>query len=498
MRKKMEQRCSDAAFTRRAFVCSSAAWIAGVFAGCRSAQSRAEYPVRLAGGATRKRWYKGNLHTHTFWSDGKAFPEEAVMWYKSRGYNFLGLSDHNLFQDDPDRWVGIIGDDEKDVMPEWAKNLPHRYCYNAKRRYFNDYIKAFPDAVTRIGADGKTEARLSTFAELSARFNAPGEFLLVADVEATRSVEYADGRYHQLHMNYVNVPELLPSIAAPGFVRRQKDKPLAEFLAEHARETAALAKKHARRPLFMLNHPIWTWYDVGPEVLVDTPEVHFFELCNGGSPFESADGLPADGLDTDRFWDVVNAFRARRGQPLVYGIGTDDTHNYRGEKANMCIPGNAWSLVRAESLDAASLIEAMDRGDFVTCEGLELEDVAFDASAGRLEVAVGAGDVPRTVRFIVSKRDFDEKPTGKVTVRPAKHKDTMRFQREIAIYGDKIGKVVKTVEIPAGEAARVEYALADDDLYVRARVEEKGATVSTAHLHPKGLRCAWTQPYRVV
>ena len=55
------------------------------------------------GGATRKRWYKGNIHTHTFWSDGKAFPEEAVMWYKSRGYNFLGLSDHNLFQDDADR-----------------------------------------------------------------------------------------------------------------------------------------------------------------------------------------------------------------------------------------------------------------------------------------------------------------------------------------------------------------------------------------------------------
>lgn len=475
----------SAGLTRRGFIGAAAAFAA--------ARGFGALP-RIGGGAGR-RWYKGNLHTHTFWSDGKAFPEEAVVWYKSRGYNFLGLSDHNIFQDDPDRWVGIIGDDEKDVMPEWAKNLPHRYCYNAKRRYFDDYIKAFPDAVTRVAADGRTEARLSTFAELAARFDAPGEFLLVPDVEATRSVEYADGRYHQLHMNYVNVPELLPSIAAPGFVRRQKDKPLAEFLAEHARETAALAKKHARRPLFILNHPIWTWYDVGPEVLVDTPEVRFFELCNGGSPFASADGLPADGLDTDRFWDVVNAFRARRGQPLVYGIGTDDTHNYRGEKADMCIPGNAWSLVRAESLDAASLIEAMDRGDFVTCEGLEVEDVAFDASAKRLEVAVGAGGAPRTVRFIVSKRDFGEKPIGKVTVRPAKHKDVMRYQREISIYDDKIGFVAKTVEIPAGESARVGYTLSADDLYVRARVEEKGTTVSTAHLHPKGLRCAWTQPY---
>ena len=38
--------------------------------------------------------------------------------------------------------------------------------------------------------------------------------------------------------------------------------------------------------------------------------------------------------------------------------------------------------------------------------GLEVEDVVFDASAGRLEVAVGAGAAPRTVKFIVSKQFF--------------------------------------------------------------------------------------------
>jgi hypothetical protein len=137
----------------------------------------------------------------------------------------------------------------------------------------------------------------------------------------------------------------------------------------------------------------------------------------------------------------------------------------------------------------------MDRGDFVTCEGLEPEDVSFDASAGRLEVSLSAGDAPRTIRFIVSKRDFSEKPTRTVTVRPAKHKDGMRFQREIAIYDDKIGFVAKTVEVPPGRPAKADYTLADDDLYVRARIEEAGTTVCTASLHPKGLRCAWTQPF---
>src|SRR5882672_5912341 len=45
------------------------------------------------------RWWKGNLHTHTLWSDGDDFPEMVVDWYKSRGYDFLALSDHNVLQE---------------------------------------------------------------------------------------------------------------------------------------------------------------------------------------------------------------------------------------------------------------------------------------------------------------------------------------------------------------------------------------------------------------
>ena len=185
----------------------------------------------------------------------------------------------------------------------------------------------------------------------------------------------------------------------------------------------------------------------------------------------------------------------RRGQPLLYGIGTDDTHYYRGEPGKMLMPGNAWSLVRAASLDAASLIEAMYAGDFVTCEGLEPEDVSFDPSAGRLEVAVPAGAVSRSVRFIVTKRDFSEKPVATVTVRPENFKDAMKFQRKINIYDEKIGKVAKTVTARAGEPIRAAYTLADDDLYVRARIEEKGNPRCGASLHPQGLHVAWTQPY---
>lgn len=40
---------------------------------------------------------KGNLHSHTTRSDGNAAPVEVVGQYKQAGYDFLALTDHNLY-----------------------------------------------------------------------------------------------------------------------------------------------------------------------------------------------------------------------------------------------------------------------------------------------------------------------------------------------------------------------------------------------------------------
>ncbi len=45
------------------------------------------------------RWLKGNTHTHTTNSDGDTAPEDVARWYKHRKYDFLVLSDHNVFTD---------------------------------------------------------------------------------------------------------------------------------------------------------------------------------------------------------------------------------------------------------------------------------------------------------------------------------------------------------------------------------------------------------------
>lgn len=45
------------------------------------------------------RWLKGNTHTHTTNSDGDTPPETVARWYKQHAYDFLVLSDHNVFTD---------------------------------------------------------------------------------------------------------------------------------------------------------------------------------------------------------------------------------------------------------------------------------------------------------------------------------------------------------------------------------------------------------------
>ena len=422
------------------------------------------------------RWWRGNLHTHTFWSDGRAFPEEAISWYKARGYHFLGLSDHNVFQDDPERWI-----------PE-----------SGRERYFKDYLASFPNATIRAGAGGAREARLSTFQELAARFNEPGRFVLMPAFEATRTAKFSDGRSHQVHMNVANLPRLLPSIASPDFVRTEQDVSLPQFISRHARETAAFAAEKGDHALFMLNHPIWQWYDIAPEVLAETPDVRFFEVCNNGTEIAAAAELPQDGFDTDRFWDIANAFRARRGMPLLYGLGGDDTHVYRGEPhGGMLMPFNAWTLVRSSSLDCDSLVAAMERGDFVACEGLEPEDVSFDRASRTLSVSVAAKPgATRAIRFLVSKRDFSETPLRTITIRPASEPDLKVHERTVRIYDGRIGFEAKTVQGAQGEALCASYTMEPDDLYVRARVEEPGQTLCTANLHPRGVLVAWTQPFQ--
>lgn len=44
-------------------------------------------------------WYKGNLHTHSTFSDGTRTREQIIAIYKEAGYDFLSITDHSVLTD---------------------------------------------------------------------------------------------------------------------------------------------------------------------------------------------------------------------------------------------------------------------------------------------------------------------------------------------------------------------------------------------------------------
>ena len=47
-------------------------------------------------------WLKGNLHSHTTVSDGVYTPEEMAADYRAHGYDFISMTDHNVFVPHPE------------------------------------------------------------------------------------------------------------------------------------------------------------------------------------------------------------------------------------------------------------------------------------------------------------------------------------------------------------------------------------------------------------
>jgi transglutaminase-like putative cysteine protease len=438
--------------------------VAGMILGV-SAMTRvalAEQPVQPAAGSPQ--WFRGQLHTHSYWSDGRVFPEQAIEAYKQRGYNFMCLSDHNQFAKSTNTW--------REVKPTKITQA----VFDA---YVKTYGRDWVESKTENGTNGPiTSVRLKTYSQVKAKVDEPGKFIFLPGVELTQSLNGVD-----VHLNYINLPLALRSITGAGIVKKVAEPlTISELIASNATEVACAASKQKTPYLLMLNHPFWRYYNIVPQNLIDCPGIRFFEVTNNGSQF--APHPQAPDYTVEKFWDAVNAFRRIQGKALLYGIGSEDTHVYDDKHV-----GDAWMMVRARELTPEKLLAAIHQGDCYASNGVELKDVDFSAIDNTLRVAVKAETgVNYRIHFITTKQNFDRTVTHIMS--PAeKIGDGIRPARTIPIYSDDIGRIVKTV---AGTEAS--YRLEADDLYVRARVESDVSSKFGSHFRPK-VKTAWTQPY---
>lgn len=425
-------------------------------------------PAGSPQGEPAARWWKGNLHTHSLWSDGDQYPEMIAAWYKEHGYHFLALSDHNVLAQGA-KWIdaeknkgklaalekyrarfGASWVEERMAVPEPEKEEPKKA--DAKQTETKEAEPVGP----------RRQVRLKPFDEYRSLFDEPDRFLMVQGEEVSDKF----GKL-PLHLCVTNLRDVIPP---------QGGESVADTLSNDIRAAHEQRRATGRPILPHINHPNFG-YAITAEDLAQVEGDRFFEIYNGHRGVKNEGD--ATHVDVERMWDIVLTLRlAEFKTGLVYGLATDDSHDYHGDKPTS-MPGRGWIVVRARRLTPASLIAAMEAGDFYSSTGVSLRDIRMADGKLRIEIEPEPG-VTYTTQFIGTRQGYDK------TTQPVLDKEgaPLPVTRK---YSADIGQVLAEQQGPVAE-----YKLQGDELYVRAKVTSSKAK---ENWYRQGEReSAWVQP----
>jgi hypothetical protein len=443
-----------------------------VFVACNSFAAEPESPASK--GALK--WYKGNLHTHSLWSDGNDFPEMICAWYKTRGYHFLALSDHNILSVG-EKWVDAQRANTKDAIGGLER-----------------FREKFKDRVQTREEDGKTLVRLSPLSEFRPLFEEPEKFLLIQAEEITDSFKSLP-----IHVNGHNLQET---------IKPQRGETLRETIANNLKAVEQQGKRLKQPTLGHLNHPNFG-YAVTAEDMAHVKEEKFFEVYNGhpginhlGDNFKTKEDEEAEAkakakADADhghshahgpvhhasieKMWDIANTIRvAELKQPPLMGIGTDDSHNYFGLRG--ASPGRGWVVVRAPELTVEALLKALHAGEFYASSGIVLKGFSYDAQKRQLKLEIDAQpNVSYTTALIGTLETASLKSEPVVDPKTGKELTVTRK------YSPDVGR---TLQVKSGPS--VTFQLTGKELYARAVVTSSRAPDNPSFRDQK--EQAWLQP----
>ncbi len=390
-------------------------------------------------------WYRGNMHTHSLWSDGDNYPEMIAFWYRDRGYNFVVFTDHNTLHN-RERWIDV----------ETNKGGPTA---------FEKLRQSFPgEWVQTREKQGHLQVRLKEFDAVYERFARPGKFILIQGEEITDQYNR-----HPIHMCATNTKDLLPPMGGESVV---------DVIQRNINAARSRCERSGERTLVHLNHPNFG-YSITAEQLMRIEGENFFEVYNGHSGVNNAGD--ATHASTERQWDIINTWRlAKFSLPVMYGLATDDGHDYfQTIPQKGAQPGRGWVVILAETLKPDALVASLESGRFYSSSGVKLESVERTAEGLHVSVAEEA-EVSYRIDFIGTRASFDDSSS------PGSD-DPKIAETVTRKYSEEVGMILQSVE---GSEAR--YAFDGTELYVRA-------VVTSSRLHPNPsqpgeFERAWVQP----
>ena len=369
-------------------------------------------------------WQKGNLHTHSLWSDGDDFPEMIIQRYKDNDYQFLALSDHNTISKDKNRWYKI---GEREINNKTLEKYKDR---------FGDWVEEKAD-------DEGTYVRLKPYEEYKNKLEEEG-FIIIRSEEVTSSFEDTFKRNKPVHINVTNIQEKIEPFKGESVLD----------VMQQTLDAVHEQRKRTNEPMFAhINHPNFG-YGISADDLKKLNGERFFEVYNG-HPAVNNEGNEYH-LDTESMWDLINIHYYNNDKPLMFGIATDDSHNYHQQSTSLSNTGRGWVMVNTKSLETNNIITQMEAGNFYSSSGIYLKSLVSDNKGISIEID-SEPNIEYGIHFIGYKK------------------------------GEDNTKLLKSIE-----GTKANYVFEKDDIFVRVKI------VSTAPMpnpYTDGeTKKAWTQP----
>lgn len=412
------------------------------------------------------KWYKGNTHSHSLWSDGRNLPEQVADWYKSEGYNFLVLSDHDVLQQ-ADRWKDItVANQQQDLLAKAAKRFGQNWSATQPARQPSTN-PAWP----------AVDVKLKKLDEIKSYLEEEGKFILIQGYELSDKSQGLP-----LHMNAVNFHAARVAPSKGTSIQKAMAADLAALKEAASRQEQAM--------LVHINHPNFNWALTAEDLA--GCDARFVEVLNGHPGVNNwGSGWR---ISVERMWDIANSLRLKEGRPPLLGMGTDDSHSLPTSDGKGALPGRAWIMVRARSLAAGDLVAAMNAGDYYFSTGVTLEDVQYDLAAGTFSVSVQAQEGQEyMIAFIGTMEDApltSTPATMPAATAPADGASTKPASppqgRLTRVYSDQVGKVLQETK-----AVKASYKLTGKELFVRAVITSN----KPAAINAKKFQQAFCQPF---
>jgi hypothetical protein len=156
-------------------------------------------------------------------------------------------------------------------------------------------------------------------------------------------------------------------------------------------EKAFLVARGLGARLIQINHPQYYWGMTVDVMLAIAKDAQLVEIAN--QQFNKWNAGDPNHLSTESLWDA-----ALTKGITIWGVATDDAHDYRADGGGKYPAGGGWVMVKARR-DAASILAALAAGRFYSSTGVTLSRAERVGDELIVDVAPGTAN-QYTITFI--------------------------------------------------------------------------------------------------